>query len=118
MNASPQLGAPEPCSILIWVSRRCQGLAADSLPLVASCRLLSTCSVVPEGLTQLSALTSLCLERNYIRHLPPSLSCLRSLAALRCGVCVCVCVFGVVVVGCGKQHSARKCSSGSQRGVS
>lgn len=41
--------------------------------------------MVPEGLMQLSALTSLCLERNYIRQLPPSLSRLRSLAALRCG---------------------------------
>ena len=41
--------------------------------------------MVPEGLAQLSALTSLCLERNYVRQLPPSLSRLRSLAALRCG---------------------------------
>ena len=45
--------------------------------------LRSSCSMVPEGLTQLTGLTSLCLERNYIRQLPPSLSRLRSLAALR-----------------------------------
>ena len=52
---------------------------------LAPCCPPPACSMVPEGLTQLSALTSLCLERNYIRQLPLSLSRLRSLAALRCG---------------------------------
>ncbi|KAL4428304.1 hypothetical protein ABPG75_002393 [Micractinium tetrahymenae] len=44
-------------------------------------------SEVPEALAQLSALTSLCLDRNYMRHLPASLARLRRLQQLSCEGC-------------------------------
>lgn len=40
---------------------------------------------MPESLAQLTGLTRLSLERNYVRELPPSLSRLSHLASLWCG---------------------------------
>jgi hypothetical protein len=50
------------------------------------CSCTPACSALPEGFTSLSALTSLCLDRNYLTRLPASLSLLSHLSMLRWAV--------------------------------
>lgn len=60
--------------------------AAPPVPRHAPVPPARPCSAVPEELCQLTGLTRLSLERNYVRELPAALTRLRALAALRCTV--------------------------------
>ncbi len=57
--------------------------ARQPLPKPTHPALLPPFSELPDALGQLSCLTSLCLDRNYMRHLPASLVRLRRLQHLR-----------------------------------
>lgn len=65
------------------VMGRCAGCGSRACPALPCPPQPPLCSAVPEGLAQLSALTRLSLERNYVRQLPPSLARLSRLASLR-----------------------------------